>query len=90
MPDKDVTGLLKAWTAGDVAARDQVIAVVYRELRQRAAARLRRERRGETLQPTALVHEAYLRLIDQRRVVWQNRSQFFAVASQMMRRNTFG
>jgi len=62
------------------------MAVVYRDLRQRAAARLRRERRGETLQPTALVHEAYLRLVDQRRVVWQNRSQFFAVASQMMRR----
>ena len=83
---EDVTALLQAWTAGDVAARDRVMSVVYRDLRQRAAARLRRERRGETLQPTALVHEAYLRLVDQRRVVWQNRSHFFAVASQMMRR----
>lgn len=60
--------------------------VVYQELRQRAAAQLRRERRGQTLQPTALVHEAYLRLVDQQRIVWQNRGQFFGVASQMMRR----
>jgi RNA polymerase sigma factor (TIGR02999 family) len=69
-----------------MAARDQLMVVVYQELRRRAAARLRRERRGDTLQPTALVHEAYLRLIDQRRIVWQNRGQFFGVASQMMRR----
>jgi RNA polymerase sigma factor (TIGR02999 family) len=60
--------------------------LVYDELRRRAAAYLRRERRDHTLQPTALVHEAYLRLIDQRRVVWQNRAQFFGVASSMMRR----
>jgi RNA polymerase sigma factor (TIGR02999 family) len=60
--------------------------LVYDELRRRAAAYLRRERRGDTLQPTALVHEAYLRLVDQRRAVWHNRAQFFAVASQMMRR----
>ena len=60
--------------------------LVYQELRRRAAAHLRRERREHTLQPTALVHEAYLRLIDQRRAVWQNRAQFFGVASQMMRR----
>ena len=62
------------------------MAAVYQELRRRAAAQLRRERRGHTLQPTALVHEAYMRLVDQRRVVWQNRGQFFGVACQMMRR----
>src|SRR5262249_59016255 len=60
--------------------------VVYQELRRRAAAYLRRERAGHTLQPTALVHEAYLRLVDQRTAAWQNRAQFFGVASQMMRR----
>jgi RNA polymerase sigma factor (TIGR02999 family) len=81
-----VTALLQAWSAGDTAARDQAMEVVYQELRRRAAAQLRRERRGQTLQPTALVHEAYLRLVDQRRVVWQNRGQFFGVACQMMRR----
>jgi hypothetical protein len=58
----------------------------FATLRRRAAGQLRRERRGQTLQPTALVHEAYLRLVDQRRVVWQNRGQFFGVACQMMRR----
>ena len=82
----DVTALLQAWSGGDAAARDQVMAVVYQDLRRRAAAQLRRERPGHTLQPTALVHEAYLRLVDQQRVVWQNRGQFFGVACQMMRR----
>jgi RNA polymerase sigma factor (TIGR02999 family) len=82
----DVTGLLRAWTDGDLAARDELIAVLYRELHQRAAARLRRERDGHLLQPTALVNEAYLRLIDQKRSAWQNRAHFLAVASEMMRR----
>ena len=82
----DVTGLLRAWTAGDLDARDQAMALVYRELRRRAAAHLRRERASHTLQPTALVHEAYLRLIDQRDAAWQNRAQFLAIVSQMMRR----
>jgi RNA polymerase sigma-70 factor, ECF subfamily len=59
---------------------------VYDELRRRAAAFLRRERSGHTLQPTALVHEAYLRLVNQERAVWQNRAQFFAVSSEIMRR----
>jgi RNA polymerase sigma factor (TIGR02999 family) len=86
VPDHDVTALLQAWTAGDAGARDQLMAVVYRELRLRAAGQLRRERRGHSLQPTALVHEAYVRLVDQRRVAWQNRGQFFGVACQMMRR----
>src|SRR5262245_11690034 len=82
----DVTELLRAWNDGDLAARDQIAPLVYRELRRRAAAHLRREWQGTLLQPTELVHEAYLRLVDQNRVVWQNRSQFFGLASQMMRR----
>jgi RNA polymerase sigma factor (TIGR02999 family) len=85
-PNRDVTELLHAWSAGDLDARDQAMGLVYQELRRRAAAHLRRERAGHTLQPTALVHEAYIRLVDQRRAVWQNRAQFLAVASQMMRR----
>jgi RNA polymerase sigma-70 factor (ECF subfamily) len=85
-PDGDVSGLLKAWTRGDATARDQLLDVVYQELRRRAAAQLRRERVGHTLQPTALVHEVYLRLVKQDRIAWQNRAQFFGIAAQMMRR----
>jgi len=83
---RDVTTLLGAWREGDPGARDRLMLVVYDELRRRAAAYLRRERREHTLEPTALVHEAYLRLVNQDRTDWQNRAQFFAVASQMMRR----
>lgn len=86
MSKHDVTDLLRAWNDGDLDARDRVMALVYRELRARAAARLRGERRGHSLQPTELVHEAYLRLVNQDRAVWQNRAQFFGIASQMMRR----
>jgi RNA polymerase sigma factor (TIGR02999 family) len=82
----DVTTLLQAWRGGDSAARDQLMPLVYQELHRRAAAYLRRERREHTLQPTALIHEAYLRLIKQDRAAWQNRAQFFGVASEMMRR----
>jgi RNA polymerase sigma factor (TIGR02999 family) len=82
----EVTELLQAWSQGDVAARDRLFPLVYQELRRRASDRLRRERPGHTLQATALVHEAYLRLLGQRAPSWQNRSQFFAIASQMMRR----
>jgi len=82
----DVSALLQAWSQGDVDARDRVMEAVYHELRRRAAAYLRRERAGHTLQPTALVHETYLRLIDQKTAAWQNRAQFFGVASQIMRR----
>ena len=85
-PDADVTGLLQAWRGGDVNARDRLATVVYQELRRRAAAYLRRERVGHTLQPTALVHEVFLLLVKQDRTAWQNRAQFFGVASQMMRR----
>jgi RNA polymerase sigma-70 factor (ECF subfamily) len=81
----EVTALLHAWSDGDIAARDRLVAVIYQELRRRAAAHLRGERRDHTLQPTALVNEAYLRLVDQR-APWQNREQFFGVASQIMRR----
>ena len=82
----DVTALLHAWGGGDLAARDELVAVVYQELRRRAAARLRHEQAGHVLQPTALVNEAYLRLVGQRNTDWQNRAQFFALASEMMRR----
>jgi len=85
-PTHDVTQLLHAWGNGDLEARERVVVLVYEELRRRAAAHLRRERPGHTLQPTALVHEAYLRLVDQRETDWKNRAQFLAVASQMMRR----
>jgi RNA polymerase sigma factor (TIGR02999 family) len=81
-----VTRLLCAWGTGDVTARDRLVPLVYGELRRRAAAYLRRERRGHTLQPTALVHEAYIRLIDQTRIAWQNRAQFYGVAACIMRR----
>jgi RNA polymerase sigma factor (TIGR02999 family) len=85
-PGHDVTELLRAWADGDLDARDRLLPLVYQELRRRAAAYLRRERRGHTLQPTELVHEAYLRLIDQNRAAWQNRGHFYGLASQMMRR----
>ena len=81
----DVTTLLQAWRAGNSGARDQLVPLVYKELHRRAVARLGRERRDHTLQPTALINEAYLRLVNQR-TAWQNRAQFFGVASQMMRR----
>lgn len=84
--DADVTVLLRAWSDGDTRARDRVIPLVYQELRRQAAALLRRERPGQTLQPTALVHEAYLKLVDQQRVVWQDRAHFLKVASHLMRR----
>jgi RNA polymerase sigma factor (TIGR02999 family) len=84
-PPKPVTALLRAWSSGDEAARDQLMPLIYEELRRRAANHLRRERREHTLQPTALVHEAYLRLVQQD-VAWKNRAHFFGLASEMMRR----
>jgi RNA polymerase sigma factor (TIGR02999 family) len=82
---RDVTGLLRAWEAGNLAARDELVDVVHQELRRRAAARLRHERPGHVLQPTALVHEVYLRLIGDHPASWRNRAHFLAVASEMMR-----
>jgi RNA polymerase sigma factor (TIGR02999 family) len=80
-----VTGLLVAWSAGDSAALDALLPIVYAELRRQARRALRREAPGHTLQPTALVHEAYLRLVDQRPSRWQGRAQFFGVAARCMR-----
>lgn len=85
-PTEAVSDLLRAWGRGNVDARDHLLPLVYRELKQRAAAYLRHERRDHTLQPTALVNEAYLRLVGQERVAWQNRAHFFGIAAQMMRR----
>jgi RNA polymerase sigma factor (TIGR02999 family) len=82
----DVTALLADWSRGDRAALGELLPVVYGELRRIAARQLSRERAGHTLQPTALVHEVYLRLVDQRRVDWQDRAHFFGVAAQVMRR----
>jgi len=81
----EVTRLLAAWAEGDQRALDDLTPLVYRELRQLAASCLRKERQGHTLQPTALVHEAYLRLVDQTSPNWQNRSHFFGVAARLMR-----
>jgi RNA polymerase sigma factor (TIGR02999 family) len=81
-----ISGLLRAWSDGDLQARDQLLPLVYLELRRRAASYLSRERPDHTLQPTALVHETYLRIARQDRIAWQNRAQFFGVAAQMMRR----
>jgi RNA polymerase sigma-70 factor (ECF subfamily) len=81
-----VSHLLRQWGGGDLEARDELVPLVYRELRKRAVAYLRRERPNHTLQPTALVNEAYLRLMGQRRVTWVNRAQFFGIAAQIMRR----
>jgi RNA polymerase sigma factor (TIGR02999 family) len=81
-----VTALLRAWGAGDPGASDALVPLVYAELRRQAALALRREDEGHTLQPTALVHEAWLRLAGQRNGRWQSRTQFLAVAAQMMRR----
>lgn len=83
---QNVTELLNDWSKGNKEALDQLVPLVYDELRRQAARYLRREQVGHTLQTTALIHEAYLRLVDQRSVHWQNRAQFFGIAGQMMRR----
>jgi RNA polymerase sigma-70 factor, ECF subfamily len=83
---KSITRLLKEGSRGDKGALDELLPLVYQELRRLAEAYMSRERDNHTLQPTALVHEAYLRLIDQKSVDWQNRAQFFGLAAQMMRR----
>jgi len=83
---QNVTQLLLGWGEGDKEALDQLLPLVYDELRRQAARYLRRERAGHTLQTTALIHEAYIRLVDQKRVQWQNRAHFFGIAAQLMRR----
>jgi RNA polymerase sigma factor (TIGR02999 family) len=83
---RDVTALLGDWSCGDRTALNQLLPLVYAELHRAAARQLRKERADHTLQPTALVHEAYIRLVDQRQVDWQNRAHFFGVAANVMRR----
>ena len=87
-PDRphEITGFLERWRQGDERAFDQVIDRVYKDLRRRAAAYLRNERPEHTLQPTALVHEAFIKLVDKREIKWQDRNHFLAVAAQAMRR----
>jgi RNA polymerase sigma factor (TIGR02999 family) len=81
-----VTRLLLAWSQGDAAASEELLALVYDDLKLRARRQLRRERKDHTLQPTALVHEAYLRLVRQSDMTWVNRAQFLGMAAIMMRR----
>ena len=82
----DITGLLRDWSKGDPAALDKLIPLVFEDLRQIAARMFKRESEGHTLQPTALVNEVYLRLMDQRKIHWANREQFFRVTALLMRR----
>jgi RNA polymerase sigma-70 factor, ECF subfamily len=84
--DSEVTTLLGAISNGDASAMDRLLPVIYDELKRLAAAQLRRERDGHTLSATALVHEAFLRLVGQQQVNWQGRAHFFGIASQSMRR----
>ena len=85
-PPEGITQLLVDWEKGDQAAMEKLMPLVYSELRRLATNYLRRERAGHTLQPTALVNEAYLKLVDQRNARWQNRAHFFGIAAQLMRR----
>jgi RNA polymerase sigma factor (TIGR02999 family) len=86
VPDPQVTKLLVDWCDGDAHALEQLMPLVMDQLKEQARRYLERERADHTLQPTALVNEAYLRLVDQSKVKWQNRAHFFAVCSQIMRR----
>src|ERR1700723_3908952 len=82
----EVSTLLRAWSGGDQSALDKLTPIVYDGLRRLARRYMRRERPGHSLQTTALVHEAYMRLVDYERMQWQNRAHFFAVSAQLMRR----
>lgn len=84
-PAHDVTALLNAWSEGDGAALGRLVPLVYAELRRVARRRMRAERQADLLQTTALIHEAYIRLVDARRVRWENRAHFFAVSAKLMR-----
>lgn len=81
-----ITQLLQSWQQGNARSAEELVPLVYAELRKMARVRLSAERKGHTLQPTALVHEAWLRLMQQHGATWQNRAQFFAIAAQAMRR----
>src|SRR5271169_6126432 len=82
----EISALLQAWSGGDRAALDRLTPIVYDELHRLASRYMRRERPGHSLQTTALVHEAYTRLVDFKRMEWQDRAHFFAVSAQLMRR----
>jgi RNA polymerase sigma-70 factor, ECF subfamily len=84
-PPQEITQLLVDWSNGNQAALDQLMPLVYTELRQLARRYMRRERLGHTMQTTALTHEAYLRLVDQTRVHWENQAHFFGIAARLMR-----
>src|SRR4051812_17987490 len=83
---REISLLLQAWSDGDREALDELLPLVYNELHRQARRFLRRERSNHTLQTTALIHEAYLNLVDQNRVRWQNREHFFAISANLMRR----
>ena len=85
-PSDDVSAILRAWSDGDQQALDRLTPIVYDELRRLARRYMRRERPGHSLQTSALVNEAYMRLVDYKRMQWQNRAHFFAVSAQLMRR----
>src|SRR6266568_4108939 len=85
-PGNDVSGLLQAWGQGDAQALDKLIPVVYQELHRLARNYMNRERAGHSLQATALVNEAYIRLVDYKQMQWQDRAHFFAVSATLMRR----
>ena len=86
VPNHDVTRLLARWTDGDQAALQQLVPIVHEELRRLARRQMAGERPGHTLQPTALVNEAYLRLVNLKQMQWQNRAHFFAMGARLMRR----
>lgn len=85
LSQKDITGLLLDWGKGDRSALDELIPLVYKELRRMAHKKMRRERAGNTLQTSALINEAYIKLVDFNRIQWQDRGHFFAIAAQVMR-----
>src|SRR5262249_36539666 len=85
-PPGDVSEILRAWSEGDERALDRLTPIVYEELRRLARRYMRREKTGHSLQSAALVNEAYIRLVDYKRIRWQNRAHFFAISSQLMRR----
>lgn len=82
----EITGLLEEWSGGNQSALDKLYPLVYEELRRLARSYMKREPKGHTLQTTALINEAYVRMVEQKRVHWQNRSHFFAISAQIMRR----
>lgn len=86
LPPDDVSALLRAWSDGDQSALERLTPIVYRELHRLAQAYMRHERPGHTLQTTALVHEAYMRLVDYERIEWKDRAHFYAISAQVMRR----